>query len=323
MTFGANTEAAVYLYNTGSFADWQSNSGGTANGTNPGQYTASTPGTAGTGGIPIEIPSMQGFMVKCITNSTFTFNYSWVKSNTTVQRVKAFKTSERPKIFTIIDVQGKRYGDRMWIFTDPLCSHTFNNGWDGRKFLGSSLTPQLYAVEPDGSYQIEAVDDINNTYLGFKPGEDASYTLIFTHTANTNDRYTKGIYLIDLVSDKVTNISQSGSQYTFAVSSSDPENRFKIITGTTSKMNVSTALPTTYSKSDINVFNNDRTIIIDNKSSASGQLSIYDMTGRQVEYVDFGAMEEKIVHTQLPFGVYIAKATTNTIKITKRLIIGK
>ncbi|GAT63467.1 T9SS type A sorting domain-containing protein [Paludibacter jiangxiensis] len=323
MGFGDNTEQAVYLYNTGSFADWQSNSGGTANGTNPGQYTVSTPGTAGTGGIPAEIPSMQGFMVKCTANSTFTFNYSWVKSNATVQRVKAFRTNEQPKIFTIIDVQGKRYGDRMWIFTDPLCSHTFNNGWDGRKFLGSSLTPQLYAVEPDGSYQIEAVDDINNTCLGFKPGEDASYTLTFTHTANTFDHYTQGIYLVDLVTDKVTNISQSGSQYTFTVSSSDPENRFKIITGKTSKMSASTVLPTTYSRSDINVFNNGRTIIINNNSSTSGQLSIYDMTGRLVEYIDFGAMEEKIVNTQLPFGVYIAKASTNTMKITKRLIIGK
>jgi uncharacterized protein YjdB len=323
MTFGANTEAAVYLYNTGSFADWQSNSGGTANGTNPGQYTASTPGTAGTGGIPIEIPSMQGFMVKCTANSTFTFNYSWVKSNSTVQRVKAFRTSERPKTFTIIDVQGKRYGDRMWIFSDPLCSHTFNNGWDGRKFLGSGLTPQLYALESDGSYQIEAVDDMNNTYLGFKPGEDASYTLTFTHTANTNDRYTKGIYLVDLVTDKVTDISQSGSQYAFTATSSDPEKRFKIVTSNVPGFNIPTSLPTITDKSEIAVFNNDKIIFVTNHSSSSGQLSVYDITGRLVEQVSFKAMEEKAVHTQLPVGVYIAKATTNTLEVTKRLIIRK
>jgi hypothetical protein len=246
-----------------------------------------------------------------------------VKSNTTVQRIKAFKTSEKPKTFTIIDVQGKRYGDRMWIFTDPLCSHTFNNGWDGRKFLGSSLTPQLYALEQDGSYQIEAVDDMNNTYLGFKPGEDASYTLTFTHTANTDDRYTKGIYLIDLVSDKVTNISQSGSQYAFTTSSTDPEKRFKIVTSNTSVNNIPTDVPTISDKSGISVFNNDKIIFVTNHSSASGQLSVYDMTGRLVEQVAFGAMEEKVVHTQLPVGIYIAKATTNTLEITKRLIIRK
>jgi hypothetical protein len=164
---------------------------------------------------------------------------------------------------------------------------------------------------------------MNNTYLGFKPGEDASYTLTFTHTANTNDRYTKGIYLVDLVTDKVTDISQSGSQYAFTATSSDPEKRFKIVTSNVPGFNIPTSLPTITDKSEIAVFNNDKIIFVTNHSSSSGQLSVYDITGRLVEQVSFKAMEEKAIHTQLPVGIYIAKATTNTLEVTKRLIIRK
>ena len=320
MTFDANTEAAVYQYNTGSFADWSSNNGGSANGSNPGQYTASTPGTAGNGGIPVDIPSMQGFLIKCTANATFTFNYSWVKDNASPQRVKAFKASSTSKIYSIIDVIGSRYGDRMWIFTDPSCSHTFDNGWDGRKFLGSSLTPQLYALEPDGNYQIDAVDDMNSTYLGFRPGEDASYTLTFTHTANTSNRYTQGIYLLDLVTNKLTSISQSGSEYSFTASSSDPEKRFEIIT---TGMSVLTDLSVNEAKHGITLFNIDKVIYVNNNSDMPGVLSIYDTAGRLLQQAKFGATGETVIYTQLPIGVYIAKATTNALDTIRRLVVKK
>jgi hypothetical protein len=91
--FGDSTEASVYQYNTGSFADWQNSSGGAVSGNSPGQYIVSTKNTAGDLGIPRQIPSMQGFLIKAMKQSSLaTFNIpysSTAMKNTDRQRTKA------------------------------------------------------------------------------------------------------------------------------------------------------------------------------------------------------------------------------------------
>jgi hypothetical protein len=129
-----------------------------------------------------------------------------VVADSVAQRSKRMLTkSSSPDIWTIIDVKGSRFADRMWIFTDPSCTHGFDNGWDGEKFMGSSISPQIYAMEPDGIYQVDAVDDINNTYLGFRAGEDSVYTFTFTHQ-NLELKYTN-VYLVDSVAHQTVDIT--------------------------------------------------------------------------------------------------------------------
>ncbi|MEI7503350.1 MAG: hypothetical protein WCJ61_08690, partial [Paludibacter sp.] len=71
--FGKNMEEAVYLYNAGTYSQWEASNGAGKNDsttTNPGQYTVSTPLSAGRAniGVPTQIPSMQAFLVKAKSN---------------------------------------------------------------------------------------------------------------------------------------------------------------------------------------------------------------------------------------------------------------
>jgi len=317
LTFGTQTEASVYLYNTGSSADWSANNGGGSLGTSPGQYTVAPKLTAGTGGIPGQIPSMQGFLVKAISASedaTFAIPYSSViTKNTDLQRAPAAgKTSSSLKVFTRIDVSGSRYSDRMWIFIDPTCTRGFDNGWDGYKFPGSALTPQLFAIEELGDFQIDAVNDIDDTYLGFKAGEDSKYTLSFTHE-NMENIYTS-LYLQDLQDNTVIDITQSGTNYTFlAQDTAAPVKRFKIVS--------SPGSDTVEIESQLKIFASHQTIFIHNLSGTAGDIMLYDASGQFLRNVSFGADCVTAIPVSLPPGAYLVKATTETGKLNKKILI--
>jgi len=316
LIFGSQTEASVYLYNTGSLNNWSTYTGSTV-GANPGQYTASTLATAGNGGIPGQIPSMQAFVIKAMSNSaSATLNIPYA-SVTTANIDKQRAPQADTKTYSIIDVKGSRFADRMWIFTDPSCTRTFDNGWDGRKMLGSPLTPQLCAMESDGEYQIDAVADINNTELGFMPGEDTDYTLAFKHN-NIGGTYS-GLYLIDLLTNQTVDITASGSEYAFSAEpSATLQKRFKIIT--VSAVNTEAINPNTEM---IKVFSFNKTIVAHNSSSQKGNLMVYDVAGRFIQSIPYSAKNITSTATTLRPGTYIVKAMANNKTITVSNILIK
>ena len=321
IAFDANTEHSIYLYNTGTYNDWFNNSASSSTGTttSPGQYVVSTPGTAGSNGVPAQIPSMQGFLVKNLATTSGLLTIPYLGStmnNKELQRAPGLKevvTSD--KISTRIDLSGTHSADCMWIFTDPGCTQNFDNGWDGYKMQGSMLTPKLYAMETAGDFQIDAVADINGTFLGFSAGQDTSYKLSFIHQ-NTNKRYS-GLYPVDLLENITTDITASGSEYTFnAVSTPAPVKRFKIIT----KSEVATNNPVVSSL--IKIFNSNGTLVIQNGSNQNGELVMYTMNGVAVEKMVYKANDITTFPTSnLVPGVYIAKAYTDKEMVTERIII--
>jgi len=319
LTFGSQAEATVYLYNTGTVTDWATYSGSTT-GANPGQYTSAPTSTAGVGGIPGQIPSMQGFVVNAMSsdpNATFGIPYSAVVTkNTDVQRVRFSVSNTSDFVYSIIDVVGAHGGDRMWLFTNSGCTHSFDNSWDGYKMFGSALVPQIFAKEADGNYQVDAVNDVNNTDLGFQAGTDTDYTLRFTHT-NTQSVYTK-LYLLDNVTGGFTDITASGTEYAFtAQTSSTPATRFKLMTstGNVTDNNVVDA-------NQLKVYSSQKTIFAQNMSKENGDLMVYDVAGRFVAKLPFKAMSSTATPTKLVRGVYIVTAVINNQKVlTNSLII--
>jgi hypothetical protein len=321
IVFGLQTEASVYLYNCGSKDDWSSyTNAADPLGTNPGQYTAASIQTAGTDIIPRQIPSMQAFLVKAMsssTDATIRIPYSSVvMKNTDRQRApKAANTVTSEKVFTRIDVSGSRYSDKMWIFSDPTCSRSFDNGWDARKFIGSALSPQLFAMETDGDYQIDGVNNIDNTNIGFMTGEDENYTLTFTHESTISKYAT--LYLQDLLTNTIVDITQSGTKYSFTAPKSTVNvNRFKITTNTGLSTNTFAAANET-----IQIYGSGNCIYIENKSSNNGNLTVYDLAGRIVFSKAFSANKTTSIKTEYKTGLYICKATTeNSDYEIKRIV---
>ena len=312
-------ENTVYLYNSGSYADWQS--GGAGANDNPytnlaGQYTAVPQNVAGEEGIPSEIPSMQAFLIKVLKDddaATLSIPYNSadtiIAKNTERQRVSAVK-----KVCTRIDVKGLSRGDRMWLFTESSCSEKYDNGWDGHKELGTSLSPQIFAEEEDGIYQINATNNIDNTRLGFKAGVDTEYTLTFTHTNSALSYPT--LFLLDLQNGTTTDITESGTEYNFtATNTEQPETRFKIVTS----RDISTE------KSEIGikgtrVFVKDKMLNIQIEDGLEGVVRIYDVAGQTVSSF---AVQNNFVNfaKQLPDGVYFVSINTKSIHQSKKVII--
>ncbi len=324
LIFGNNTENTAYLYNTGSFASWYNNNGGTTYDENPaklaGQYLAIPQRLAGMDdALTNDIPSMSSFLVKA-TNSlagSVTINYgSVIFNNKNPQRVKSSSSvnlSATDLISTKIDLIGQHYADRMWIFTEPSCTKNFDNGWDGRKILGSSLAPQIYAIEPDGNYQVNSVDDMHNTDIAFQPGDEVEYTLKFTNE-NIKRKYA-GVYLVDLVENKTVDVTESGSTYKFATApASEPSKRFKIITRYYEK-----DAPDT--ESTVKIFSARGAVFIQNLSANSGECTLYDILGRAIIKKNYGPNSVTEVGGNLTLGAYITTAITNGEKVSKRIIV--
>jgi len=265
---------------------------------------------------------MQAFLVRAKSASayaTVSIPYSstaTVLKNTDMQRARSMGSDSLP-VWTRIDVNGTRFSDRMWIFTDTACTHSFDNGYDGEKFIGSSVEPQIFALEQDGIYQVNSVDDMNNTYLGFQSGGDSLYTMTFTHQ-NTDMKYSR-VYLVDSIARITTDITLSGSIYTFASLPTDTIiKRFKIVT----IANLATKLnPVISSGTALSVFSSQQTVFVDNKSDIPGTLQVVDLAGRSVQQLPFAANSVTALHPTLPQGSYVAVAITKKDRITSKLIL--
>ncbi|MDP4240044.1 MAG: T9SS type A sorting domain-containing protein [Bacteroidota bacterium] len=317
-------ENTVYLYSTGSFSDWTSTSGVPVSyGSSPsfGQYTSIPVSLAGHLGLPGQIPSMQGILIRVnssVPAANFSISYNAVAIKDTVQqRVSTIKTgsTSEDKVGTSILVTGSRYSDQMWLFSESGCTHNFDNGWDGAKIIGSSLTPQIFAIEQDGNYQVDAVNDINDTQLGFQAGEDVAYTLTFTHQ-NIKNNYA-GMYLVDLVENKTVDITESGSTYSFVTESTPaPVKRFIIAT-----RNYEKNAPD--ENTQLKVFSSGNKVFVQNLSNLNGELVIYDMMGRYLKKANFGPSGVTAISAGTTPGAYVVNASTANERVSKRIFIGE
>ena len=308
LSFGSQTEAAVYMYNTGSYEEWTAGNGNNT-GSDPGTYIVSTPLTAGVLDVPGVIPSMQGFLVNALSssvNATFVIPHNSFNFNTP-QRAK---TATSLSVATRINIVGNKNSDCMWIFENPSCSTAFDNGWDGKKILAA--TTQLFAMETDQNYQIDAVKDINETYLGFQSGTDTDFKISFTHQ-NVDSKYA-GLYLVDMIDNKIIDITASGTEYAFmAAPSTTPVKRFKIISTTTSVTAPNAA-------SALKVFSSQGSVFVQNNSDKAGTITLYTMSGVAVRSVAFSGNGLTTLSNITP-GAYIVKTKTSAEEIITHLII--
>ncbi len=315
--FGENTEHTVYQYNCGTYTDWFDNDGENSgiDGTEltPARYAVATKQTAGYLGILRQVPSMQGFLVKAtnVAGGSITIPYPTVMKNSIHQRAK--QDTDADVVATRIDVKGTNFSDKMWIFVVPSCSRCFDNGWDGVKLPGDEAVTQIYGVEEDGAqYQINAINDINESVIGFMPGNDRDFTLKFTHQ-NINLICSK-LNLVDMVDNKVIDVTATGSTYTFSSNPSDPVKRFKITTGTTENERVST-------DNNLDVFARQNAICINNRNASDAKVALYDEIGRCISNNIAAANSQSELPVTLAKGVYILRISIDSNHFSKRIVL--
>lgn len=215
---------------------------------------------------------------------------------------------------TVIDVVGSRYGDSMWLFTVDGTTELYDNGWDGLKIFGSALAPQIYVAGLDFNYQVYTSSNINNTVLGFIPGEDSVYSMIFRHY-NIEQKYPE-LYLIDKLENNVVNISQEGYNYIFKSFPGEPLNRFEIVTSLSNvpdsvevkpkNPNKGRGFNSGKSKSKPVVFFNGDNLIVDNILGEAHVLNLFDSgTGLKAGAYNISSKVVRLIKTQLKAGTYI------------------
>jgi len=130
-----------------------------------------------------------------------------------------------------IDVQGSRYSDQVWFFHNSSCTRGFDKGWDALdpdRANENQLAPEILGMEDNQEFHIDVVPDLNETYIGFKAGEDTVYTMTFTNQ-NLQLIYDQ-LSLVDLVENKTIDVFNTGAQYTFTAHRTvGLEKRFKLL----------------------------------------------------------------------------------------------
>lgn len=306
----SGVEKTVYLYNTGTFADW-------GKGNAAGSYTA-IPYNA-TSIIGNEIPSMQGFMLKAsANNATVTLRYSntnnSLTANTTQQRVKseniATTTSDNietantpiPSIspsFIKIEVRSDSAYDASWIVEEASATRAFDNGWDGYKLI-NSRGMFIYSDEEDGSFQVNTVSNIDHVYLGFKAGNDINYTM----TLKLKDILFKynNLYLNDIKTNTQIKLDRGEVTYNFtANNTASIEKRF-LISGERKEAD------------KINYFrtiNENGKLTVRNEGNQGGTIYVCDVIGKTIATAYCTAYGTVSIPKKLQQGTYIIKVVTD------------
>ncbi|MGC3979507.1 MAG: hypothetical protein QM751_15575 [Paludibacteraceae bacterium] len=162
MNFPTNVQETVYMYNTGSFGDWN-NETPTSESSNAGTYKAIPKNVANTLAYG-KIPSMQGFLLRHIGTTSdpiaMTLPYANVVANNKPQLAPRQKSANEDLSYLEIGLTSASTRDKMWLFSQKGTSAYFDNGWDGMKFFGTQ-TAFIYAPTPDGNMQINTTRNIS------------------------------------------------------------------------------------------------------------------------------------------------------------------
>ena len=314
ISFGTGVDPTVYLYNTGTFVAWGAYS---SNGSSPGQYTAIPQLTAGTGGIPSQIPSTQGFLIKTktsdVSDATMTINYNTaLVKNTELKRApSALKTTSRLPYLKIF-VQGQdNTSDVMWMIHQESCTSYFDNGWDGYKMFGNDYSPQIFANENTDYYQVNSVGNFDQTYIGFKAGADSVYTIRLTKDGI--DAKYSSLQFIDLKENISTTIDNDTVEYKFKASPGELTDKRFMISGELKK---------TPDITGIKVYTFGNTLFVNNYTDENGNVQLYDLTGRKLSEKRFISGTTSI-STNLPEGIYIVKASSGNVTKSFRVFLKK
>ena len=284
-----NADATIYLYNTGSRADWDIAGDDaismetTAAVNTAGQYLSVPVGLAEYVGTATQIPAMQGFFVQgnhASAAGSLTLDYDKVVRTTPTEKMttplraprRAAASKTEPEHLTMI-VQGSSYGDVLHLFRSDEWTDAYDNGYDAHKVYGDDYTPQLAAGSPEEELAVVATDELEGTQIRFRAGtHDSEYTIRFLY--NSED---ESLYLYDIQEQTYTRV-ETGASYTFTASDKNVHTRFVL---TRNAPQIATGVGEV--PSDQVQGTKAKKLLIENKMFIMVNGMLYDATGKVVK----------------------------------------
>lgn len=151
------------------------------------------------------IPAMQGFFVQTTApDARLSFDYDRI-----VHQPNKYATLSAPaaylptrnmaaQVYAYLTVicSTTHFADAAKLFLNDDCSDDFDNGWDGKKMLGSAASPQIYWITDAGLWQYNVTNQADSVLLEVVAGSERDITLRFDRSAMGN--YYPQLWLKDL-----------------------------------------------------------------------------------------------------------------------------
>lgn len=304
--FEGEVDKTFYLFNSGSWKDWQSQGGKDhmEYGTSPGQYFALTPGSAALVDASLDqttIPPMQGVYVIARSNGA-KIKLDYAKhvyaAEASNQPMRAPQRISEDFKRVRLQVNSQNSGaDRMYVIQHEAGTAGYDNGYDARNMAVNGQVA-IYTHELDGQMEISVSDKIDSTYIGFRAGSDSEYTLRMTSVVGEE------MYLKDLV-DNILIPVVDGQDYTFSATPNSVNDTRFLLLG--QKSGVATDIET------VQVYIYDNMVHV-MQAPQNSTISIYTVGGVAVANYSIGYAPCTIDLFDLSTGVYVLRINDKAYK---------
>ena len=331
-------EGTVYVYNTGSIADW---AGGTTLGSGAGQYVA-VPVFSATALSEQYISSMQGFMLKFKEDtlringvgSPVKFRIGLNKEEHYLSNIYPFGGNQRPQRAPQADPSDKIHGylkvgltSRRSISSVHLIeaegtTDEFDNGWDGMQLnTGRSSSATLFVPSEYGDLQVSTSDNIVGDRFGIVNNGDTTYRLtVIRHRLDNHGE----LYLYDVATNRYTLLDTDTTVYDFTSEGSGNVDKRFVITDRRNADDPNTAVDEAAEDMSLYGYVDGRhTLVVNNHTAEAGTLTLLDVSGKAVYTSPFGVGFSRHDLSHLPAGVYIARLEASTRRATVKAITMK
>ena len=319
--FTGNVDKVFYLYNSGSWNDWNDNQASISDAADktPGRYIAIPVGSASrldnTKDQTVVSP-MQGVYMKAKDGGgTLSLNYEKHVWNNTQSnqmnrplRVSPYDSGLQDTDFLRVRLQVNSQSsgaDRMYVIQDSTTTAGYDNGYDAPKQMATGLM-NIYTNEKFGKMEISSTNNIDSMYIGFEAGVDTQYTITFTSLIGDL------MYLYDTENDTLIEMTEGG-QYDFVTEANSVNDwRFQILlnpdvsdypSDNGSGSGVTTDIPT-INANDIWVSGN---VVYVANAGVNSILEVYTTSGMLVTKYTVGHTPRTINLSGLPIGIYVLR----------------
>ena len=323
-------EKTVYIYNTGSIADWN---GGTKT-TGDGSFLAVPANIAGSPELSAEyISSMQGFLLK-FRNDALTGNTGAPEKITIGLRnggVEPFGGNQRPQRapqadpihgYLKVGLTSRRSVSSISLIEAEGTTDEFDNGWDGMQLnTGRSSSATLFVPSEYGDLQVSTSDNIVGDRFGIVNNGDTTYrlTVIRHRLDNRGD-----LYLYDVATNRYTLLDADTTVYDFTSEGSGNVDKRFVITDRRNADDPNTAVEEAAEDMSLYGYVDGRhTLVVNNHTAEAGMLTLLDVSGKVVYTSQFGVGFSRHDLSHLPAGVYIARLEASVRRATVKAITMK